>query len=1355
MGRMRRSAVALWAALTVVALGVVTVEPHVLPTSSQASGAASTDTSTSDEPTVVDGRYLIRTGAQAADTAQLTALVEQTGATVLKTYDTLWSGVSVAATDSQLAQIEDALGTDAVFPVYRLHLSDPTAFSTDDDPDPTADPTGSTTPETTAPARDPSATSCTPDPDSTPTPTPDPTDDTTTGATDEPSADPTETSTTDPTVDPTDDPTTDPTDAPTGTPTPVPPLAVDDSATTLQNQPVTISPLANDVAGADGGDPATAIPLVPDSLVLTGSGASEDGKTLDTAAGAWTVGADATVTFTPGASFTGEATADYEVSDTADTTVSATITVTVTAVVPTATADCAAVPARHTATVDVLANDAPGDPSAPLQATSVRFTADGATDGGRALSTSEGEWLADSSGTVTFTPADDFDGATARTTYEVSDANGTTSHATVSVTVGTLTTATDTTGTTPQNVTLTTAPLDGVTIGDDGTGTPGTLVLSSMVFTDTAHTLDSGRTLVVQNEGTWRIDEATGAVSFDPESAFVGTAQAAWAITDSFGNTASATITVTVTAVTPVAGEDDQHTAANNPVTFDVLANDQRGADSAPLNPSTLKLLPAASTSEGTWTLNSDHTVTFTPAEDFTGIATRQYEVRDANMTPAPGVIRVVVGALPQGVSDATTASQDGTTLTLTPLSNDVAGDDGRGDDGRGTFVGSTVELTSGGATDGGKKLATDSYTWAVADDGTVTFTPDWRWTGSATTDYRVTDSFGNPTSATISVTITASAPTTTETRLTSIGALGSSDRGTGIKVGIIDSGVDYDHPDLGGTTGGAFPTTRVTTGYDFVDNDTTPMDCYGHGTKVAGIVGADGNPKVGGAYGVAPGVTFGAYRVFDCNGSATTDDIIAALERAASDGMNVVNLSLGASSASWPDDPLGVAAANLVKKGVVVVAASGNSGDKGLFTASSPAVAPGVISLAAANAGSTGIEGYSAMGLAADLSLTPTLTAPGSSVHTTAMDDAYSDPTGTSMASPEVAGAVAQILQAKGWTAATAGVPAKVAALLYGSASPLDTTTASVKGRPEAVFRQGAGLVQVDAALTATVTASPSVLKLGEGTTHKTSVTLSNSGSSAVTYKIAAVTGASAAASTGSRTNVGTQTPDWAYAAVGFSASPSSVTVPAGGTAKVTVTITPSSKVLKGRNGLLYGGWVRFTATDAQTVSVPFAGVRGDYQKVKLLPSGKRGFTDSSTNLPYTVQMPALAFQNSAGAIQGTYSGTRTFHVAKSGGQPYVMFHLDYPASAIRVKAINQKTKKSYYAVLSGTSTQFGKRGRDESYSVIPFYGAYKNSAGKVVGVPAGTYKLQLRVLAPLGSSSKTSHWQTYTTRAFKVTWS
>jgi minor extracellular serine protease Vpr len=178
---------------------------------------------------------------------------------------------------------------------------------------------------------------------------------------------------------------------------------------------------------------------------------------------------------------------------------------------------------------------------------------------------------------------------------------------------------------------------------------------------------------------------------------------------------------------------------------------------------------------------------------------------------------------------------------------------------------------------------------------------------------------------------------------------------GAGIKVAIMDTGIDYHHPDLGGCFG---PGCRVAFGYDFVGDDFNadpssafynpvpapnpdPDDCHGHGTHVAGIVGANG-----GVVGVAPNVTFGAYRVFGCGGSTTADIMLAAMERSLADGMDVLNMSIG-SAFQWPQYPTAVAASLLVDEGMVVVASIGNSGASGLYSAGAPGLGDKVIGVA------------------------------------------------------------------------------------------------------------------------------------------------------------------------------------------------------------------------------------------------------------------------------------------------------------------------------------------------------------------------------------------------------------------------
>ena len=183
---------------------------------------------------------------------------------------------------------------------------------------------------------------------------------------------------------------------------------------------------------------------------------------------------------------------------------------------------------------------------------------------------------------------------------------------------------------------------------------------------------------------------------------------------------------------------------------------------------------------------------------------------------------------------------------------------------------------------------------------------------------------------------------------------------GAGIKVAVMDTGIDYNHPDLGGCFGTG---CRVAVGHDFVGDDynadetspaynpitapdNDPDDCNGHGTHVSGIVGASGDPAAGGARGVAPGVTFGAYRVFGCDGSTTADIMIAAMERARADGMNVLNMSIG-SAFTWPQYPTATASDNLVDSGMVVVASIGNSGASGVYSAGAPGLGEKVIGVA------------------------------------------------------------------------------------------------------------------------------------------------------------------------------------------------------------------------------------------------------------------------------------------------------------------------------------------------------------------------------------------------------------------------
>ncbi|KAK0388929.1 hypothetical protein NLU13_2506 [Sarocladium strictum] len=176
--------------------------------------------------------------------------------------------------------------------------------------------------------------------------------------------------------------------------------------------------------------------------------------------------------------------------------------------------------------------------------------------------------------------------------------------------------------------------------------------------------------------------------------------------------------------------------------------------------------------------------------------------------------------------------------------------------------------------------------------------------------------------------------------------------KGKGIKIAVIDTGIDYTHPALGNGCFGKG--CIVVEGHDFVgDNytgsntpvpDNDPMDCGGHGTHVAGIVAARENQY--GFIGAAPEASLAAYRVFGCSGSAGNDVLIAAYNRAFEDGADIITASIGGPS-GWSEEPWAVAVSRIVEQGVPCPVSAGNDGSTGQFFASTASNGKGIISVA------------------------------------------------------------------------------------------------------------------------------------------------------------------------------------------------------------------------------------------------------------------------------------------------------------------------------------------------------------------------------------------------------------------------
>lgn len=207
------------------------------------------------------------------------------------------------------------------------------------------------------------------------------------------------------------------------------------------------------------------------------------------------------------------------------------------------------------------------------------------------------------------------------------------------------------------------------------------------------------------------------------------------------------------------------------------------------------------------------------------------------------------------------------------------------------------------------------------------------------------------------------------------------------IKVAIVDTGIDLTHPDLIGNIKG---------GYNAINPTKSAKDDNGHGTHVAGITAAIDNEI--GVVGVGPNIDLYAVKVLDRRGSGYLSDVIEGLDWAIANGMQVVNMSLGTNS----DVPSFHDAVIRVKQaGITQVAAAGNNlGGSVTY----PAAYPEVIAVSATDSADQ-IADFSSVGPEVDLA------APGVSIYSTYKGSAYKTLSGTSMASPHVAGTAALVL--------------------------------------------------------------------------------------------------------------------------------------------------------------------------------------------------------------------------------------------------------------------------------------------------------------------------------------------------------
>ena len=348
--------------------------------------------------------------------------------------------------------------------------------------------------------------------------------------------------------------------------------------------------------------------------------------------------------------------------------------------------------------------------------------------------------------------------------------------------------------------------------------------------------------------------------------------------------------------------------------------------------------------------------------------------------------------------------------------------------------------------------------------------------------------------------------------------AWGEGYTGAGIGVAVIDSGINGTHPDLKNSTESA---SRVVYHQDFTGTPTTnsagaQYDLYGHGTHVAGIIGGNGYLSGGQYEGVAPGVNLIDLRALDENGVGTDSTVIAAIQEAIAlqntYNIRIINLSLGRGIAvSYTQDPLCQAVESAWKSGIVVVVAAGNygrlsvDGSNGFGTITAPGNDPYVVTVGAtksngsAQASAETLASYSSKGPTTyDHIVKPDLVAPGNDVVSLAAPGAtleadypaelvdgtdgnpdYFTLSGTSMATPAVAGSVALMLQEQS-TLTPDQVKARLMVTTYKMG--LTSTSAYVPHLSQTfidtydIFSVGSGLLDVQTAINSTALAPANV---------------------------------------------------------------------------------------------------------------------------------------------------------------------------------------------------------------------------------------------------------------------------------------
>jgi len=451
------------------------------------------------------------------------------------------------------------------------------------------------------------------------------------------------------------------------------PVAQADSANTTEDTQVTVNVLAND-SDVDG-----------DTLSITAANSSNGAVSF----------AGSNITFTPAQDFNGPALVSYTITDGNGNSDSANLTVDVQADndAPVAANDSANTNEDSNVIVDVLANDS---------------DVDGDTLSVTAVSASSGAASVNANGDVLYTPPADFNGPVTLN-YTVSDGNGGTDSASVSVTVNAVNDA-------PV------ANPDSGTVNEDSSVTIDVLTNDTDV---------DGDTLSITNATSpnGSVTFSGNNITFTPTADFNGATTVTYTINDGAGGTGSSTVTINVTNVNdaPVASDDAASTNEDTAVVINVLANDT-DIDNDALSVSSV------SATNGSAVVNGDGNVVFTPAADYNGNATVAYTVTDGNGGSDNASVSVAIAAvndIPIANPDTASVNED-ESVSINVVANDTDVD------------GDTLSVANASVTAGSVQVVGNQ----------VNYTPDADFNGSATITYTIEDGTGGSANSTVAVTV-------------------------------------------------------------------------------------------------------------------------------------------------------------------------------------------------------------------------------------------------------------------------------------------------------------------------------------------------------------------------------------------------------------------------------------------------------------------------------------------------------------------------------------------------------------------------------------------------------------------------